>query len=80
MEESEFRASNKWLQSYRKSNQIALNEVYGEAGDVCEYMTADLVCPTPSTCMKQTLSATEKIAVSYGSVMGRLHCISVSDN
>jgi hypothetical protein len=55
------------------------NEVYGEAGDVCEEMTADLVCPTPSTCMKQILYATEKIAVPNGPVMSRLRCVSVSD-
>jgi hypothetical protein len=67
------------IKKFRKSNQIALNEVYGEGDVFCEEMTADLVCPTPSTCMQQTLSATEKIAVPYGSIMSRLHCISVSD-
>jgi len=29
--ESEFQASNKRLKSFRKSNQIAFNKVYGEA-------------------------------------------------
>jgi hypothetical protein len=65
MGESEFRASNKWLISFRKTNQIALERVYGETGDVCEAMTEDLVCPAASNRMKQTLSATEKTAVPY---------------
>ena len=76
---NKFQAANKWLKSFTNTNQTVHNEVYVEDGDVCEEMAADWVCPAQSTCMKQTPSVTEKITVPYGSVIGRFHCISVSD-
>jgi hypothetical protein len=45
---SEFKASNGWLESFRKRHQIVFNEVCGESGDVCGETVADWVAKLPS--------------------------------
>jgi hypothetical protein len=45
---SEFKASNEWLESFRKRHQIVFNEVCGESGDVCGETVADWVAKLPS--------------------------------
>jgi hypothetical protein len=45
---SEFKASNGWLESFRKRHQTVFNEVRGESGDVCGETVADWVAKLPS--------------------------------
>jgi hypothetical protein len=45
---SEFKASNGWLESFRKRHQIMFNKVCGESGDVCGETVADWVTKLPS--------------------------------
>jgi hypothetical protein len=48
LEKSEFKASNGWLESFRKRHQIVFNAVCGESGDVCGETVADWVAKLPS--------------------------------
>jgi hypothetical protein len=45
---SEFKASDRWLESFRKRHQIVFNEVCGESGDVCGETVVDWVAKLPS--------------------------------
>jgi hypothetical protein len=38
---SEFKASNGWINSFRRRHKIVINEDYDKAGDVCEETVAD---------------------------------------
>jgi hypothetical protein len=45
---SEFKASNRWLESFRKRHKIVFKEVCVESGDVCGETVADWVAKLPS--------------------------------
>lgn len=46
---SDFAMANRCLESFRKWNQIVLNDVYGESGDFSEETVANWVAKFPST-------------------------------
>ena len=71
---SEFKVSNEWL------GKIVFNEVYGEVGNVCEEMVADLCAKLHVRVWNGTCLQENKNMVSCSSVADRIHCSSNSEN